>query len=49
MVREDYKVALVVPVYNEEETVETFVSTVNEKLKSELDHIEIGFMLLSMK
>lgn len=44
MVRADYKVALVVPVYNEEETVETFVSTVNEKLASELEHIEIVFV-----
>ena len=30
MRKKDYKVALVVPVYNEEETVETFVKTVFE-------------------
>ena len=41
MRKDDYKVALIVPVYNEHETVETFVKTVNEKLASELNHIEI--------
>lgn len=41
---DDYKVALIVPVYNEEETVATFVSTVEEKLSSELDHLEIVFV-----
>ena len=40
MRKDDYKVALIVPVYNEHETVETFVKTVNEKLASELNHIE---------
>lgn len=40
----DYKVALIVPVYNEHETVETFVNTVNEKLAPELEHIEIVFI-----
>ena len=40
----DYKVALIVPVYNEHETVETFVKTVNEKLAPELEHIEIVFI-----
>lgn len=40
----DYKVALIVPVYNEHETVETFVKTVNEKLSAEIEHIEIVFI-----
>ncbi|MGN8851676.1 glycosyltransferase family 2 protein [Anaerobiospirillum succiniciproducens] len=40
----DYKVALIVPVYNEEETVATFVSTVEEKLHDVLEHIEIVFV-----
>lgn len=40
----DYKVALIVPVYNEEETVATFVSTVEEKLQDVLEHIEIVFV-----
>ncbi|MBQ8023435.1 MAG: glycosyltransferase, partial [Succinivibrio sp.] len=44
MRKDDYKVALIVPVYNEHETVETFVKTVNEKLESELSHIEIVFI-----
>lgn len=44
MRKDDYKVALIVPVYNEHETVETFVKTVNEKLASELNHIEIVFI-----
>lgn len=41
---DNYKVALVVPVFNEEETVETFVTTVQEKLKSVYDHLEIVFV-----
>lgn len=46
MAREDdnYKVALVVPVYNEEETIEIFVNTVEQKLSSLLDHLEIVFV-----
>ena len=46
MAREDadYKVALIVPVYNEEETIATFVSTVESKLESVLEHIEIVFV-----
>lgn len=40
----DYKVALIVPVYNEEETIATFVSTVEEKLHDVLEHIEIVFV-----
>ena len=41
---ENYKVALLCPVYNEEETVATFVKVVEEKLNSELDHLEIVFV-----
>ncbi len=41
---ENYKVNLVVPVYNEHETVETFVAAVEEKLASVLSHIEITFV-----
>ncbi len=44
MRQSNYKVALIVPVYNEHETVETFVNTVNEKLAPELEHIEIVFV-----
>lgn len=44
MSKEDYLVSLVVPVFNESETVETFVSTINEKLIGELNHIEIVFV-----
>lgn len=44
MRKSDYKIALIVPVYNEHETVKTFVETVNEKLSSEIDHIEIVFI-----
>lgn len=41
---DDYKVALVVPVYNEEETIATFVSTVESKLEPILEHLEIVFV-----
>ena len=41
---DDYKVALVVPVYNEEETIATFVSTVENKLEPILEHLEIVFV-----
>lgn len=44
MSKEDYLVSLVVPVFNESETVETFVSTINEKLIGVLNHIEIVFV-----
>ncbi|MGN1280378.1 MAG: glycosyltransferase family 2 protein [Succinivibrio sp.] len=44
MRKKDYKVALIVPVYNEHETVQTFVDTVREKLVSELEHIQIVFI-----
>lgn len=42
--KEDYLVSLVVPCYNEHETVETFVKTVDEKLDAIKDHIEIVFV-----
>ena len=41
---DDYKVALIVPVYNEEETIATFVETVESKLASVLEHLEIVFV-----
>lgn len=44
MRREDYKVALIVSVFNEEETVQIFVDTIKEKLKSELDHLQLVFV-----
>ncbi len=42
--KSSYTVALVVPVYNEEESVDNFVETVREKLHDELSHIEIVFV-----
>lgn len=42
--KEDYLVSLVVPCYNEHETVETFVKTVDERLDAIKDHIEIVFV-----
>lgn len=44
MSKKDYLVSLVVPVFNESETVETFVRTINEKLADELEHLEIVFV-----
>ncbi|MGN0894586.1 MAG: glycosyltransferase family 2 protein [Succinivibrio sp.] len=44
MRKKDYKVALIVPVYNEHETVQTFVDTVMQKLNSELEHLQIVFV-----
>ena len=44
MARDNYKVALIVPVYNEEETIATFVAVVEQKLKSILEHLEIVFI-----
>lgn len=41
---DDYKVALIVPVYNEEETIATFVEVVEQKLSAILDHLEIVFV-----
>ncbi len=42
--KSSYTVSLVVPVYNEEESVEFFVKTVKEKLVSELSHLKIVFV-----
>lgn len=44
MRRKDYKVALICPVYNEEEVIETFVSTVEKVLEPIIEHIEIVFV-----
>lgn len=44
MDKQDYLVSLVVPCYNEHETVETFVKAVDEKLESIKDHLEIVFV-----
>lgn len=44
MRKDDYKVALIVPVYNEKETISTFVNTVFEKLQSQIEHLEIVFI-----
>lgn len=44
MRKDNYLVSLVVPCYNEHETVETFVKTVDEKLADLRDHIEIVFV-----
>ena len=41
---DNYKVSLLVPVYNEEQTIKIFVSTVEKKLESVLEHIEIVFV-----
>ncbi len=39
-----YEVSLIVPVYNEEETIEIFVKEVEKTLESVLDHIKIVFV-----
>lgn len=44
MLDDSYKVALIVPVYNEEDTIAHFVEVVEEKLASILSHIEIVFV-----
>lgn len=44
MRKKDYKVALICPVYNEEEVIETFVTTVEKVLEPILEHIEIVFI-----
>ncbi len=43
-VRQDYRVALIVPVYNEEDTVGIFVKTVEDKLFAILSHLTIVFI-----
>lgn len=44
MPKDNYKVALIVPVYNEEATIIRFVETVEQKLASVLEHLEIIFV-----
>lgn len=44
MPKDNYKVALIVPVYNEEATIAYFIETVEQKLSSVLEHIEIVFV-----
>ncbi len=44
MAKADYLVSLIVPVYNEEATIEIFVSTIKKKLSAELSHLEIVFV-----
>ena len=44
MRKEDYLISLIVPVYNEKETIELFVDTVEQKLASIWQHIEIVFV-----
>lgn len=44
MSQDNYKVALIVPVYNEEDTIAHFVEVVEQKLQSVLEHIEIIFI-----
>lgn len=44
MPNDNYKVALIVPVYNEEATIERFVEVVEQKLASVLDHLDIVFV-----
>ena len=44
MRKENYLISLIVPVYNEEETIETFVTTVEKKLEPIWSHIEIVFV-----
>lgn len=41
---DNYEVSLIVPVYNEEETIEIFVKEVEKTLKSVLEHIKIVFI-----
>lgn len=44
MRKKDYKVALIVPVLNEEENILHFVDAIKEKLVSELEHLHIVFV-----
>ncbi len=44
MPKQDYLVSLIVPVYNEEETIEIFVKTIAEKLAPQLEHLEVVFV-----
>ena len=42
--RQDYLVSLIVPVYNEEATIELFIKTIKAKLFPEQEHLEVVFV-----
>ena len=44
MPKQDYRVCLIVPVYNEEATIEIFIRTIKDKLVAELPHLEVVFV-----
>lgn len=44
MPQENYRVSLITAVFNEEETVELFVSAIKTQLREELPHLEIVFV-----
>ncbi|HIF9445589.1 putative glycosyltransferase [Photobacterium damselae subsp. damselae] len=44
MIKEDYRLSLIVPVYNEEEAIETFIGAINTRLASIRSHIDIVFI-----
>ena len=41
--RQDYLVSLIVPVYNEEATIELFIQTIKAKIFPEQEHLEVVF------